>query len=68
MPISYFFQLATELQDIELRRTLGSPVASQRLKRPLIIDRPRCQGPKDYSDETLFFINPDFAILRNNKV
>lgn len=61
-------RLATELPDPELRRTLWSLVAFPKLKRQLLLfDRP-IQVPKDFDENTVFWINQEFSIIKNGKV
>lgn len=61
-------RLATELPDPELRRTLWSLVAFPKLKRQLLLMDPVCQAPKDFAENTLFWINQEFSIIKNGKV
>lgn len=60
-------KLATELPDIELRRTLWQLVAFAKLKHQILCYSPEVKQPKDFDDNTLFWINQDFCIVRNNK-
>jgi cullin 5 len=60
-------RLATELPDNELRRTLWQLVAFQKLKHQVLCYSPEVKQPKDFTDNTLFWINQDFCIVRNNK-
>lgn len=62
-------RLATELSDTELRRTLWSLVAFPKLKRQLILhDNPNIQAPKDFSENTLFWVNQEFSVIKNGKL
>ena len=54
--------------DPELRRTLWSLVAFPKLKRQLLLIEPLCQSPKDFTENTLFWINQEFSIIKNGKV
>lgn len=60
-------RLATELPDPELRRTLWSLVAFPKLKRQLLLYEPLAQQPKDFTEHTLFWINQEFALIKNGK-
>jgi len=60
-------RLATELPEIELRRTLWQLVAFQKLKHQVLCYSPEVKSLKDINDNTLFWINQDFCIVRNNK-
>lgn len=42
-------------------------VAFPKLKRQLLCYDPIVQGPKDFSENTLFWINHDFCIVKNGK-
>ncbi|KAL7293716.1 hypothetical protein TKK_0012788 [Trichogramma kaykai] len=61
-------QLATELPDPELRRTLWSLCAFPKIKRQLLIADPPAASPKDYSLGTKFWVNQEFAIVKNGKM
>lgn len=60
-------RLATELPDPELRRTLWSLVAFPKLKRQLLLYDPIAQQPKDFAEHTIFWINQEFALIKNGK-
>ncbi|KAJ8933631.1 hypothetical protein NQ314_013894 [Rhamnusium bicolor] len=60
-------RLATELPDGELRRTLWSLVAFPKLKRQLLLFLPNVGAPKDFSEHTVFWVNQDFALIKNGK-
>lgn len=60
-------RLATELPDGELRRTLWSLVAFPKLKRQLLLMSPNVPAPKDFTEHTLFWINQEFALVKNGK-
>lgn len=61
-------RLATELPDPELRRTLWSLVAYPKLKRQPLLMEPLAQAPKDFTENTLFWVNQEFAIIKNGKL
>lgn len=61
-------RLASELPDSELRRTLWSLVAFAKLKRQILICHPEAKSPKDFSDSSLFWVNQEFAVIKNGKV
>ncbi|XP_037027096.1 cullin-5 isoform X2 [Bradysia coprophila] len=61
-------RLATELPDPELRRTLWSLVAFPKLKRQPLLMEPVGLTPKDFAENTLFWINQEFAIIKNGKI
>lgn len=64
--ISYeSLRLATELSDPELRRTLWSLIAFP--KRPLLLYDPIVQAPKDFDENSVFWINQEFSIIKNGK-
>uniref|UniRef100_A0A1L8DX62 Cullin-5 n=1 Tax=Nyssomyia neivai TaxID=330878 RepID=A0A1L8DX62_9DIPT len=60
-------RLATELPDPELRRTLWSLVAFPKLKRQLLLHEPAVSGAKDFTENTLFWVNQEFALIKNNR-
>nr|XP_023016172.1 cullin-5 [Leptinotarsa decemlineata] len=60
-------RLATELPDGELRRTLWSLVAFPKLKRQLLLFSPSANAPKDFTEHTMFWVNQDFALIKNGK-
>lgn len=61
---SFFFKHL----DAELRRTLWSLVAFPKLKRQVLLMDPICAAPKDFTENTLFWINQEFSIIKNGKV
>ncbi|XP_074625067.1 cullin-5-like [Acropora palmata] len=61
-------RLASELPDSELRRTLWSLVAFAKLKRQILLCQPEAKSPKDFSESSLFWVNEDFAVIKNGKV
>ncbi|XP_014663388.1 PREDICTED: cullin-5-like isoform X2 [Priapulus caudatus] len=61
-------KLATQLQDIELRRTLWSLIAFPKIKRQVVLCEPEARSPKDFTDATLFWINQKFALVKNGKM
>lgn len=56
-------RLATELPDPELRRTLWSLCAFPKLKRQLLLVEPHATTPKDFANDTRFWVNQEFAIV-----
>jgi len=56
-------RLATELPDPELRRTLWSLCAFPKLKRQLLLVEPHAATPKDFANDTRFWVNQEFAIV-----
>ncbi|XP_046669747.1 cullin-5 [Homalodisca vitripennis] len=61
-------RLATELPDPELRRTLWSLVAFPKLKRQVVLYTPEVQSPKDFDENTQFWINQEFSLVKNGKL
>ncbi|XP_037944656.1 cullin-5 [Teleopsis dalmanni] len=60
-------RLATELPDPELRRTLWSLVAFPKLKKQILFMEPNIGTPKEFTENTMFYINQDFAVVKNCK-
>lgn len=60
-------RLATELPDGELRRTLWSLVSFPKLKRQLLLYSPQVTAAKDFTENTLFWINQEFSLIKNGK-
>lgn len=61
-------RLATELPDLELRRTLWSLVAFPKLKKQLLLYTPLVVAAKDFTEHTLFWINQEFCLIKNGKL
>ncbi|CAG7666144.1 unnamed protein product [Allacma fusca] len=61
-------KLASELPDPELRKTLWSLVAFPKVKRQLLLYTPEVQSPKDFQEDTHFWVNQEFTVIKNNKV
>ncbi|XP_021942735.1 cullin-5 isoform X2 [Zootermopsis nevadensis] len=61
-------RLATELPDPELRRTLWSLVAFPKLKKQVLLFTPEVQSPKDFDENTMFWVNQEFALVKNGKL
>ncbi|XP_076445369.1 cullin-5-like isoform X2 [Babylonia areolata] len=61
-------RLATELPDAELRRTLLSLLFFPKLKRQVLLTEPDVKGLKDIHDGTMFWVNQEFALIKNGKV
>ena len=64
---SLFF-IATELPETELRKTLWSLVQFPKLKRQVLLYEPQVTKPSEFTEDTLFKINHEFAILKNGKL
>ncbi|XP_044756886.1 cullin-5 isoform X2 [Coccinella septempunctata] len=60
-------RLATELPNGELRRTLWSLVAFPKLKRQLLMFSPPVNSAKEFTEDTVFWVNQDFALVKNGK-
>jgi len=60
-------RLATELSDGELRKTLWSLVAFPKLKRQVLLFEPSAAKPAEWNEHTLFWINHEFALVKNGK-
>ncbi|XP_021958442.1 cullin-5 [Folsomia candida] len=61
-------RLATELPDPELRKTLWSLVAFPKVKRQLLLYSPEVQSPKDFTENSLFWINQEFSVVKNGRI
>ena len=61
-------RLATELPETELRKTLWSLVSFPKLKRQVLLYEPQVSKPSEFTEDTLFKINHDFAIMKNGKL
>lgn len=61
-------KLATQLPDTELRRTLWSLVSSMKMKLQVLKMEPAVKTFKDFDNATLFSINQNFGIFRQNKL
>ncbi|XP_049804857.1 cullin-5 isoform X2 [Schistocerca nitens] len=61
-------RLATELPDPELRRTLWSLVAFPKLRRQVLSYEPEVLSPKDFEENTMFWVNQEFALVKNGKL
>lgn len=61
-------KLATELPDSEIRRTLWGLVSMAKLKRQILLYEPQVSKPNDFTDNTQFWINHEFAMIKNGKV
>lgn len=61
-------RLATELPDAELRKTLWSLVAFPKLKRQVLLVEPPNLKPTEWTENTAFWINQDFAMVKNGKI
>ena len=56
-------KLATELPDIELRRTLWSLICFPKLKRQILLTCTEIKSPKDFDNSTLFYTNQEFTVM-----
>jgi cullin-5 len=45
-----------------------SLVAFPKLKRQLLTCHPEVQSPRDFTENTIFFVNQDFSLIKNGKV
>ena len=63
----FYFRLATELPDSELRRTLWGLVAMPKLKKQVLLYEPIVNRPTDFDEKTMFYINHDFCVIKNGK-
>lgn len=63
-------RLATELPETELRRTLWGLVAFPKLKRQLLLHEGpgTVTKPSEFDENTLFYINHQFGIMKNGKL
>ncbi|KAK2185672.1 hypothetical protein NP493_226g00009 [Ridgeia piscesae] len=61
-------KLATELPDAELRKTLWSLVAFPKLKRQVLLCDIEARSPKDFTDNSVFWVNQTFALVKNSKL
>lgn len=61
-------RLATELPDPELRRTLWSLVNFPKLKKQVVLVVPEVPSPKEFNENTIFWINEQFSIVKNGKL
>merc|ERR1719483_1378141 len=61
-------RLATELSDGELRKTLWSLVNAPKLKRQVLLYELASSKPAEWDENTLFWINQEFALVKNGKV
>ncbi|ODM87740.1 Cullin-5 [Orchesella cincta] len=56
-------RLATELPDPELRKTLWSLVAFPKVKRQLLMYSPEVQSPKEFAENSTFWVNQEFTVM-----
>ncbi|XP_033117568.1 cullin-5-like [Anneissia japonica] len=61
-------KLATELPESELRKTLWSLIAFAKLRRQVVQCCPEAKSPKDFTESTMFWVNQEFAVIKNGKV
>ncbi|KAK8389901.1 hypothetical protein O3P69_012829 [Scylla paramamosain] len=60
-------RLATELPDPELRRAGWSLVAFPKMKRQVLSMSVEVTSPKEFTENTLFWVNQEFAPIKNGK-
>ncbi|KAH7699747.1 Cullin, partial [Aphelenchoides avenae] len=60
-------KLATELTDADLNRTLLSLVAYPKTKQQILLTDCDPINPKNFTDSTLFWVNQDFSVVKNDK-
>lgn len=66
--ISYeTLKLATELTETDLNRTLVTLVAFPKIKHQILLTDCAPVNPKNFTDSTLFWINQDFSVVKNDK-
>jgi len=61
-------KLATEMGDAEMGRTMMSLVAFPKLKEQVLLTDVQNPTPKTFNDSSLFWINHNFALYKNDKV
>ncbi|CAF0742266.1 unnamed protein product, partial [Didymodactylos carnosus] len=61
-------KLATNIPDMELKKTLWTLIAHAKLKQQLICYEPIVETVQDLTDKTLFWLNYEFSILRGGRV
>uniref|UniRef100_A0A914X7H9 Cullin-5 n=1 Tax=Plectus sambesii TaxID=2011161 RepID=A0A914X7H9_9BILA len=61
-------RLATELPDMELRRTLFSLVAFPKLRQQVLCCDCDSPNPREFTDSTQFWTNDEFCLVKNGKV
>ncbi|GIY07562.1 cullin-5 [Caerostris darwini] len=61
-------RLATELPDAELRRTLWSLVNFPKLKHQVLLCAPEVKTPKEFDNNTQFWVNQEFCFIRKNTI
>lgn len=60
-------KLATNIPDVELKRTLWSLVSFAKLKQQLIFYEPHVENFQNLTEATSFWINYDFVLVRGGK-
>uniref|UniRef100_A0A158QJJ6 Cullin-5 n=1 Tax=Rodentolepis nana TaxID=102285 RepID=A0A158QJJ6_RODNA len=58
---------ATAMVDSELRRTIWSLAERPKTEQQVILYTPAAQSEKDFTNETEFWINPEFGVIRSNR-
>ncbi|CAF0818750.1 unnamed protein product [Rotaria sp. Silwood1] len=61
-------KLATNIPEIELKKTLWSLISFAKLKQQLIYYEPHVESYQDLNEMSLFWINYDFTIIRAGKI
>uniref|UniRef100_F1KWA6 Cullin-5 n=1 Tax=Ascaris suum TaxID=6253 RepID=F1KWA6_ASCSU len=60
-------RIATQLPHAELNRTLFSLVAFPKMRYQVLLTDCSPPNPRDFTDSTLFWINQQFAVIKNGK-
>lgn len=60
-------RVATQLPTAELTRTLFSLVAFPKMRHQVLLTDCASCNPRDFNDSTLFWINQQFAVVKNGK-
>uniref|UniRef100_A0AC34QHY8 Cullin family profile domain-containing protein n=1 Tax=Panagrolaimus sp. JU765 TaxID=591449 RepID=A0AC34QHY8_9BILA len=60
-------KLATEIGDFEMGRTMMSLVAFPKLKEQILLTDVGNINPKNFNDCSLFWVNHEFALFKNDK-
>lgn len=60
-------RIATQLPTAELTRTLFSLVAFPKMRHQILLTDCPSSNPRDFNDSTLFWINQQFALVKNGK-
>uniref|UniRef100_T1J7E6 Cullin-5 n=1 Tax=Strigamia maritima TaxID=126957 RepID=T1J7E6_STRMM len=60
-------RLATNLSDVELKKTIWSILSVPLMKHKVIICYPEVKAVDGFQNETFFGVNDDFSLIRNGK-